>query len=317
MKRSQHSGCEALAPWLNALFGAERAGAFVEVRHRLTDRAGMGQRFFSLAPGDTTALLDHILTLGQETDVYLGVAPRRREAGTRDAVEQAHVLWADVDGSDALKALRRFRPRPAIVVRSGSPDSVHAYWPIFPAVTPDEAEKANRRLAHALSADMRSTDAARILRPPGTLNFKSSPPAPVELAHLEVEVFTAAQVAGDLPDPPQRRQASPTRLPRRDPEELRSQDAAATLIARYAPETELRAGGNGRLHGRCPLPNHEDRNPSFGLFPDGGYVCSCGTGDIIRLFVHLRGEIFTDSNLPLYERELREELGLEVERRAA
>lgn len=46
---------------------------------------------------------------------------------------------------------------------------------------------------------MRATDAARILRPPSTLSFKHDPPRPVELVHLEVEVFTVEQVVGGLP----------------------------------------------------------------------------------------------------------------------
>jgi hypothetical protein len=45
----------------------------------------------------------------------------------------------------------------------------------------DAVESANRRLAHLLGGDPACTDAARILRPAGTLNYKHAPPAAVEL----------------------------------------------------------------------------------------------------------------------------------------
>lgn len=108
-------------------------------------------------------------------------------------------------------------------------------------------------------------------------------------------------LASETPDAPQRRIY--------DPDELRCQESALALIERHGGG-ELRPGSNGRLHGRCPFPHHEDRKPSFALFPDGGYTCSCGTGDIIRLSVELRNETWTDRELPRYERELREALGM-------
>lgn len=308
----------SLGTWLGCLFGSEPGDGFIEVRYRLLDRPGMGRQFFALkVPESTRALTRFITEQGQQTDVYVAVAPRAREEGTRGAIERVHVLWADVDGVEALQALRSFRPRPSMFVRSGSADSGHAYWALDQPVTAGEAERWNRRLAHSLGADMRSTDAARILRPPGTLNHKHDPPAPVELAHLDIEVFSPAEVVGNLPDPPERRRENVIDLPRRDVSDLRSQETAIALIRRYAPETGLRAGGSGRLHGHCPFPHHEDRNPSFGLFPDGGWVCSCGTGDVLKLFTGLRGEVFTDSLLPTYERELRDELGLQPARAAA
>lgn len=302
----------AARQFMDALYGAEPSGSLIEVR-RTRDRGGMAQRWFGVR--EVEQALDHIWAVGFRHDVYVGVAPRTRRAGSRDAIQHAHCLWADVDGADTLDALRRFSPRPSIFVESGSPDCGHAYWSLLEPVSCDELERANRRLAYALGADPRSTDAARILRAPGSSNWKHAPPAPVEIVHLEAEVFTLEQVAGDLPDPPARRArrgASSSPLGgRRDLSELRSVDAALLLIERYAADAELRAGGDGRLHGRCPFPDHEDRNPSFALNRDGSYICACrGSGDIVRLFVELRGDIFTDRNLPLYVRELHDELGI-------
>jgi hypothetical protein len=50
--------------------------------------------------------------------------------------------------------------------------------------------------------------------------------------------------------------------------------------------TELRPlGGKARFDGRCPLPDHDDRNPSFYIYPLGRWWCyGCDRGgDVIDL----------------------------------
>jgi transposase len=44
-------------------------------------------------------------------------------------------------------------------------------------------------------------------------------------------------------------------------------------------------GGKAWLTGRCPLPNHEDKTPSFYIYPPGRYHCyGCGgSGDVVDL----------------------------------
>ncbi|OJU83506.1 MAG: hypothetical protein BGO11_13370 [Solirubrobacterales bacterium 70-9] len=294
------------------LFGAEPAISFVEIRHTRQGR-GMGQVFLGVREVEQWARTVEKLT--GTGDVYVGVGPRTQRAGTRESVARLHVLWADIDTDDAVAALRTFEPAPPVVIRSGTPGHLQAYWPLRDAVGPDQAEIGNRRIAHAIGADMKSTDAARILRPPGTFNRKREIPQPVRAARLDAEVFDYEDIVGTLADPPARAQDRPrVELPRERvaDDSPGAQDAAVALIGRYSPEADLRPSGNGRLHGSCPFEFHEDRNPSFGLFPDGGYICSCGTGDIVRLFVNLRGEQFTDRDLPRYRRELREDLGLAV-----
>ena len=53
--------------------------------------------------------------------------------------------------------------------------------------------------------------------------------------------------------------------------------------------TELRAlGGRAWFTGRCPLPDHEDKTPSFYIYPPGRYHCyGCGgSGDVVDLEFH-------------------------------
>lgn len=167
--------------YLHALFGREHPGAWIEVRYRY--RASMRHAFF--APTAVHAAARTIVRLGISTDVYVGVAARRRRHGAKHAITTVATLWADLDTPDARRALQRLPVAPSIVVASGTDGHVHAYWPLTTAVAIADAEATNRRLAAELGGDQGAvTNAATILRPPGTYSFKHTPPAPVVLEAL-------------------------------------------------------------------------------------------------------------------------------------
>ena len=138
----------------------------------------MGQIFER--PTRVRALATRAIALGRRTDVYVGCAPRTRRHGGRDAVNRAFVLWADCDGEAAVAALANFEPAPSIVIASGTSSNCHAYWPLAEPLLREDVEDANRRLAHALGADLASADRARILRVPSTLSHKHQPPTSVK-----------------------------------------------------------------------------------------------------------------------------------------
>jgi hypothetical protein len=50
-------------------------------------------------------------------------------------------------------------------------------------------------------------------------------------------------------------------------------------------------GGRAWFTGRCPLPDHEDKTPSFYIYPPGRYHCyGCGgSGDVVDLEFHCGG----------------------------
>ncbi len=112
--------------------------------------------------------------------------------------------------ADAVQALKEFcktvgLPRP-IIINSGR--GVHVYWPLQEAVSPTQwvgVANAFKELCvtHKLHADPAVTsDTARILRVPGTLNFKDEPPLPVELMSMEHTTMTFAQwedIVGTVP----------------------------------------------------------------------------------------------------------------------
>ena len=262
-----------LATYLDALFGAEPAGSFAELRWRLRD-GRMGREFVAL--GDRRRLAAMIVARGRTTDLYVAVCPRVRQEGGRDAVERCHVLWADADSPESIEALEHFSPAPSLVVASGR--GVHAYWSLLEPLAPAWAEKANRRLAHALGADMQAVDAARILRPPGTTNWKTGTPRPVELERCEFEVYTAAQVVEGLPDPPapRRRESPPAARPASDDPLL-----AIPPPVYVEALTGREVGRDGKM--RCPF--HDDRTPSLHVYddPDRGWACfgACDRGGTI------------------------------------
>jgi single-strand DNA-binding protein len=177
-----------------ALLVAREHGGLLEVRTRRAE-GGMLQRFYRA--GRLRVAADELLELGARTDVYVGCVPRVRLAGDRSALGAAWVLWVDCDDAGSVARLAAFVPVPAVVVRSGTASNVHAYWPLVRPLAPDAATVANRRLAEVLGGDARSADATRILRAPGTRNFKHEPPRAVVLERFEpARRFTVAELVG-------------------------------------------------------------------------------------------------------------------------
>jgi hypothetical protein len=188
----------SLHAYLELLGGPGRRG-LLEIRYRHQQRMG---RLF-VPTGRLDAAGRAIATLGARTDVYCGVVLRTRHAGGRDAVGRSHLVWVEIDHDDALERLDTFTRPASMIVRSGSGGHAHAYWQLRHPISQSALEDANRRLAHHLDADPASTDAARILRPCGTLNHKHTPPTQVTLAAYRPERrYELAELAGELKDPP-------------------------------------------------------------------------------------------------------------------
>jgi hypothetical protein len=269
---------KALRLQLVAIRGNADRG-FYEIRRKT--HCGMRQFFTTIEDIEATAEL--ILKFSGETDVYVGAAPRTRRAGGVDAIAWVWTLWADVDGTEALARLRAFSPQPALVVHTGTGQNCHAWWPLREPLTPADARHANRRLAHHLDADLASTDAARILRPAGTLNFKHDPPAPVMCGYVRVDARapTAEDVLSSVPPLPE---------PPTPPTPARSMRPAADDALRAVPATVYIPALTGRavgLNGKVRCPFHargEERTPSLHAYPDpdqGWFCWGCSRGGTI------------------------------------
>jgi RepB DNA-primase from phage plasmid len=227
---------EALSGYLQAIVGREPPASLLELRPMLAGGGAAPERAF-LPVGELGEVERRVQALAPTRHVYVGVAPRTRPEGHAGAVTRCWVLWIDADTEAALDRLRSFAPSPGLVVRSGS-GGAHAYWPLHEPLAPGHAQRANRRLALALGADMQATDAARILRPPGTLNHKATPPRPVVCTRLEPVRFTAAEVVGRLPDSahyrrPARSQRPPLRHGAAHPERILDRLARTVASAQH------------------------------------------------------------------------------------
>jgi RepB DNA-primase from phage plasmid len=254
--------------FLAVLAGYAREAELLELRYKLDDGESMGRVFGRTR--DVRALARRALTLGSRTDVYVGCAPRARRAGGRDAIARGFVLWVDCDGEAAAHALARFEPRPSIVIGSGSGSNRHAYWPLVEPLDRNALERANRRLAFALGADLSCAGAASILRPPGTRSYKHTPPAPVTALRFEPERrLTATTIVGALADPPMPDPPNGARKrARRRPNDPLLAIAPEVYVERLLG---LRVPG----HRKVPCPFHVDERPSLHVYesPERGWFC--------------------------------------------
>jgi hypothetical protein len=228
-------------------------------------------------------------------EVFVGVAPRERPSGSRDAVAGTRWLWIDVDRPDRLDALWAFlAERPChLLVASGGSGGAHAYWQLaepLPArrvrpdgVVTDPIERAHRRIIRALGvddagrpdvADPRCAERSRVMRLAGTINHKSGAWAHVLEADLALEPYAIGELVGDLPDAP-----SAASRPRNGHRDGASEDP----YKRIAPPDYFQrlAGINVPRGGlvSCPAPRHRDRHPScsVGTSPQQGWCCHSAT----------------------------------------
>jgi CHC2 zinc finger/RepB DNA-primase from phage plasmid len=268
---------QALDRYLRMLAGPAPGARLLEIRFALRYR-DMGRLFIAAhsAPGASRL----IRRLAPRTDVYVGVCLRARRAGGRDAIDRSHLAFVEIDTPDAVDRLRAFQHPPSMIVSSGTAGHAHAYYTLSAPVTVLELERANRRLAHALGGDLASVDAARILRPPSSWNYKHSPPAPVELIELDqTRRYDLDQLVDELDDPPGRPSVSARTSRRPGRTELDTLLLAIRAVEYVYVLTGITPDRTGKIH--CPF--HQDRTASLQLYGDGTWYCygACKAGGSI------------------------------------
>ena len=278
------SSPDDLDRYLHALARADADGRLLEIRSRRA--AGMAQRF--VPAGDIERAADAIRAFGARTDVYVGVLLRDRRAGGRAAISGGRVVFVEVDATAARKLLARAPAPPSIVVASGTPGHLHAYWLLRERVSIDQVEEANRKLCHRIDGDPASVDCARILRPPQTLNHKHTPARPVQLLQLdERRIYPLAELTHGLEDPHSVRRLTPIAV--RQPAAGRRSRPDGDLL--HAQLRQISTGDyvlfltgqepnrEGKVH--CPF-HKGDRTPSLQCYDDGTFCCfGCMKGGTI------------------------------------
>jgi hypothetical protein len=126
----------------------------------------------------------------QGFDVYIGMnvlRPGARGRRKEDVSEVRH-LYLDLDheGDKALERLRASAkvPKPGLTV-STSPGKYQIIWRVQ-GFSVDQAEQTLRGLVIEFGGDPAATDVSRVLRLPGFLNHKYTPPAPVEIVRAQI-----------------------------------------------------------------------------------------------------------------------------------
>jgi len=163
------------------------------------------------------------------------------------------------------------------------------------------ARQPSRR-ACSRSADPASADGARILRVPATLSHKHDPPTAVEALRLDTHRrLSAADVVGDLDDPPAAARATVA------PAEHRGDDPLLAIPPDvYVPRL---LGVEVPRHHKVRCPFHDDRHASLHVYDTAarGWYCfgACRRGGTIydlaaplygydargEDFLRLRGEL--------------------------
>ncbi|RKX59934.1 MAG: hypothetical protein DRP29_03630 [Thermodesulfobacteriota bacterium] len=151
----------------------------IEIRVISPDKTGARSFFLSRAD-EIGKLLEKLRKT--RCHICFSAATRKQRTGTKRAVFYLPALWADIDKeSYKLNGL----PEPTIIINSGR--GKHLYWmlerplrlepqwkiPLIEAVLDGIAER--------IGADKNTKDVSRVLRLPGSVNFKYEPPVPVTL----------------------------------------------------------------------------------------------------------------------------------------
>ena len=174
------------------LFQQLAAKERVEVRHKLPGEGRPMRRAFY---ADLKEAARNAIMLGRREEVYVGAAPRRGEEGTKAGVSRLLAIWADLDAKGShtresrTEQLMKLLLQPSIVVWTGG--GWHVYFLLEkPADGPEELQRAElvmRRLAAGLASDP-VHDRSRILRVPGTYNWKYGEPRPVVMEHFDPDL---------------------------------------------------------------------------------------------------------------------------------
>ena len=242
--------------------------SFIEIRAKLAD-GRIRQEF--LRSFEEAARYG--LGLTGMADVWFGVGPRLRRRGTKKDVGTLGAVWADLDFKlfdtdlSAKQALKAFPLPASIVVASGG--GLQPYWLLDqPSSDLDAVEVINRGLTIALGPQGHPldnvTDAARVLRLPGTTNLKYVPARPVKLTDCRPERrYPLRELSKALPSP-----TSQSRLPAASSDERAIPEGQRNMTLTSLAGSMRRRGMTGDEIGiallavnrhRCvpSLPEHE------------------------------------------------------------
>jgi hypothetical protein len=133
-----------------------------------------------------------------ETDRHGKPVASRSVRSQIDQIAACACLFAEYDAKDfagqklqALDHIQTLEPRPSVVVDSGG--GYHCYWLLTTPILLDTPQQRESMRAYQaawvvlMGGDTAAKDLARVLRVPGTLNHKYTPPRPVVFVWCELD----------------------------------------------------------------------------------------------------------------------------------
>jgi len=195
-----------------------QGGSFTTFRHSVCNGAD--------------AAAGKIAALAAKSDTYFALASwkqgffeqvtktgkKKKVVRVRSNVDKLKALWFDIDFKDGYGDLKPAMvalndhckatglPLPSIIVHSGN--GIHVYWPLKEAVPHDQWQVLADAFKEAarktgLQADLVCTaDACRVLRPPGTSNFKDrSNTKQVRVLHCSDRDFDVSEIESCIRQP--------------------------------------------------------------------------------------------------------------------
>lgn len=254
---------------LFALLFPSGAEGYLEVRS-ISDGKAAG-RFWPLQRAEiSVTLVRQEITAG---DYYVSAAPRVRRSGKKVDVECGYVVWVDLDSETGLADLQSFELEPSAVVATGSLGHCHAYWGLEQPLDVPDLERINRALAGRLGGDKNCVDGARVMRIPGTFNYKHSPPQLAELVSCSGVRYKVDEIEALLTD--QLDAVSKSAKKMVEKRNLGTGDGPVEVVLEKLEEVQ--ASGEGW---KALCPAHEDRRPSLSISEgdDGRCLVKCHAG---------------------------------------
>jgi hypothetical protein len=167
--------------------------------HALTYSNGSNRRTKWLPVKDYARFLHVVPELAWEADAELTVCPLMDRGSYRLAAD-AGVIWTRVESRKAAASLARFRPSPSLVLREGGSVRRVAVWAVRKRLSPMDAEKVGRHLAHKLGTAKKWASTAFTLRPPGgVIRHGRTRPCPVVVEGGSLEAVTMRELCRSLP----------------------------------------------------------------------------------------------------------------------
>lgn len=140
--------------------------------------------------------IEDFVSFNLSKHLFFGVYSREGKGGKKENVREVASYFADLDfksyqrgEAEARERLKAFEFHPSCVIHSGN--GFHAYWSLDKVLEPShKVEGILKGIAKHLGADTSVCELARVLRIPGTFNYKDKQKKPVSIIHLSDRTYS-------------------------------------------------------------------------------------------------------------------------------